>query len=212
MLPPLFRRLLPIVLAVLVMGAGWVVFHNSKKEFTVATNQTVLTASPTSGADETVPQTDSYVWKGASNDPKYLRIPALHINAFVQNVGIDQYHQIVAPNNIHIAGWFTESVRPGSAGLSIIDGHLDGAQSAGIFASLSSITTGTKYELELGNGTLLHYTVLSVQTVGLDEAANILFSQDPAVKNQLNLITCGGPFDQKTHSYIQRVVVASAQL
>ena len=55
-----------------------------------------------------------------------LLLQVISIDAYLQNVGVDQNNQIAVPNNIHIAGWFVDSVRPGENGLSVIDGHVDG--------------------------------------------------------------------------------------
>ena len=44
------------------------------------------------------------------------------------------------------------------------------------------------------------------------ESAAYLFSQNPEITSQLNLITCGGKFDKASSSYENRVILASKLL
>ena len=68
-----------------------------------------------------------------------LLLQVISIDAYLQNVGVDQNNQIAVPNNIHIAGWFVDSVRTGENGLSIIDGRVDGrAANEGVLRTLKN--------------------------------------------------------------------------
>ncbi len=153
---------------------------------------------------------DNYQWQGSSDDPKYIRLPSIDSGGYIQNVGIDQNQQIAVPDNVHKAGWFINSVRPGEMGLSIIDGHVDGATSRnGIFMHLEYINSGDEFEIEMGDGRILTYRVMEVVSMHESEAASVLFSQHPQVSHQVNLITCGGLFDQESRSYDERVIVSA---
>jgi LPXTG-site transpeptidase (sortase) family protein len=152
-----------------------------------------------------------YTWKGSELDPKKIDLPTLGIEGYIQKVSVDQNQQMAAPNNVHLAGWFVKSVQPGQLGLSIIDGHVDGKTTEGIFKKLDQLKTGDQYAIELGNGKQLQYKVGNVTNISVTEAANLLYSQEPGIKSQLNLITCGGSFDSKT-GYSQRVIVTSELL
>jgi sortase A len=149
----------------------------------------------------------NYNWRGQPTDPKFLRIPSIGVDAFVQKVGVDQNSQIAVPNNIHVVGWFVDSVLPGENGLSIIDGHLDGTRMGGVFRHLAELVSGDTFEIEFGNGTIKQFRVIAVVRVGLDDAEDPLFSQIPTVASQLNLITCGGTYDRATRTYDQRDIV-----
>ena len=155
------------------------------------------------------PDKKSYVWKGDPTDPKYLSLPSIKTEGFIQKVSVDQNNQVAVPNNIYMAGWFAESAIPGAKGLSIIDGHLDGKTADGIFINLAKLKPGDVYTVEFGNGSKKQFKVLSVKSMPTDQTAAVLFSQDPAAPNQLNLITCGGSYNKKAGSYDQRVVVTS---
>lgn len=167
----------------------------------------VITHS-TDTPDETKPE-KGYEWKGAPNDPKYIKLPTINAEGFIQNVGVDQNKQVAVPTNIHMAGWFADSVKPGQKGLSIIDGHLDGKDADGIFIHLQDMKKDDTFTIELGDGSTKQFKVTSITTVDTKDAANVLFSQDPKATNQLNLITCGGNFDRSSRLYDKRVIVSS---
>lgn len=170
---------------------------------------TVSTESP----DETKPSNETYTWIGQANDPKKISIPKLGIDTFVQNVGVDQNNQITVPNNIHIAGWFVDSVRPGEKGLSIIDGHINGPTvDDGVFRRLPELAKDDNVSIQLGDGTTHRYAVHEVKTVETKDSADILFSQIPEIEKQVNLITCSGTYDISQKTYDKRTIVILKQL
>jgi len=152
----------------------------------------------------------AYHSTATGTQPKYLRLPTIHAEGYIQAVGVDQHRQIAVPTNINLAGWFTSTVTPGDLGLSIIDGHLDGRTGPGIFADLARLKPADTFTIDLANGTTRTFQVKTVQSLPTDQAAAALFSQAPGVARQLNLITCGGTYKAAT-GYDHRVVV-TAQL
>ncbi len=156
--------------------------------------------------DETEPG-DNYAWRGGAEDPKKISIPAIGVDHWIQKVGIDQNQAVAAPNNVHIAGWFTDSVWPGQKGLSIIDGHVSGRSTDGVFKNLPRVKAGDEIVVTMGSGQAYTYKVFDTKTVPNDQAAVVLFEQDPAVTSQLNLITCTGQYDRNAHTYADRVIV-----
>ena len=136
-------------------------------------------------------------------------MPSIGVDAYLQNVGVDQHREVAVPNNIHMGGWFVDSVRPGEKGLSIIDGHLNGNSQDGIFINLEKVKSGDVYTIEFGDGSKKQFRIKDMRAVDLKEAASVLFSQDPGITNQLTLITCGGTYDQQARLYDKRVIVTS---
>jgi LPXTG-site transpeptidase (sortase) family protein len=161
---------------------------------------------------ETDPSKDGYLWQGGPEDPKKIIIPKIGVNNFIQQVGVNEKNEIAAPLNIFIAGWFNQSVRPGQKGLSIIDGHLDGYKKDGIFKNLFKLQRGDELSIELGNGKSKKFKVISVEEVEEKKAMASLFSQNPRVSSQLNLITCGGNYDKNNRYYDKRVIVSAEQI
>lgn len=149
----------------------------------------------------------------AATQPLSIAIPKLGITGFIQQVGIDPSGEVTAPNNIHMAGWFKESVLPGKKGLSIIDGHEGGPTMDGIFKKLSDITTGDQIIITMGDQTEHAYQVFDTHTLAEEVSAQVLFNQSPLSEDgQLNLITCTGFFDEKTQTYNKRVIVYAKRI
>lgn len=185
-----------VLLAVIVSAT----MHSS------AVEQDIITYS-TDAPSEVKPD-QTYEWKGRPEDPKKITIPNAQTDGLIQKVGKDQHGQVAVPNNIHIAGWFVDSARPGQLGLSVIDGHVDGrSETSGVFKQINRLSDGDTFQVELGSGTTLHYKVRSVHSVDTDQAASTLFSQVPSIASQLNLITCGGNYDRESRDYDKRIIV-----
>lgn len=144
----------------------------------------------------------------SDGQPLSVTIASAGIKGYIQKVGIDQHKAVAAPNNIHMAGWFVDSVLPGQKGLSIIDGHEGGPTMDGIFKRLPDVKPGDKVIVTMGGGTTHTYTVFDVKVVDKDQAAAILFDQSPTATNgQLNLITCTGTYNDREQTYDKRAVV-----
>ena len=171
----------------------------------------VLTYS-TDKPEETKPKKETYKWQGQPTDPKFITLPTIKADGFIQKVGVDQNKQIAVPNNIHVAGWFNQSVLPGEKGLSVIDGHVTGRVNNGIFKDLDKLKDGDTFKIEFGNGTSKDFKVVKKVDVLVKDAAGVLFSQEPGIERQLNLITCSGVFDKKSQSYPNRLIVIAQSL
>lgn len=191
-----------VVVAIAFVGA--MRFKND----TTYTKSTVINYS-TDKPNESKPDKNNYKWKGVSTEPKYIDLPTIKSGGFIQNVGIDQNNKIAVPNNIHIAGWFKQSKLPGDKGLSILDGHVTGRVNNGIFKNLINVKDGDSFTVEFGDGTRKNFRTVKKIDVPENEAKNVLFSQEPSIVNQLNLITCSGEFNSQTRSYPNRLIVIS---
>ena len=206
------HRLIGIIVAILLvvlMVAIVATIVLQQINQSLQSNNTVITYSLETPSTEK--PDDSFVWKGEAADPKKIIIEDLEIDNYIQNVGIDQNNQIAVPNNTHIVGWFVDSVRPGERGLSIMDGHIDlrpnSADAA--FQNLNQITAGAEVRVIFGDDSEKRFRVIQVQDVSLEDAGGALFSSLPGVKNQLNLITCSGVYDESVETFSNRVIVST---
>lgn len=198
------KFVVPIAIVLLAVAVSSILFITRQDKITEASN--VVTYS-TDKPDENKPDKNSYEWQGKQTDPKFITMPTINTEGFIQNVGVDQNKQIAVPSNIHVAGWFNQTVLPGEKGLSIIDGHVTGRVNNGIFKDLSNLNDGDNFTIELGNGSKKEFkTVKKVDTL-VKDSASVLFSQEPAIERQVNLITCSGVFDRKSQSYPNRLIV-----
>ena len=101
-----------------------------------------------------------------------------------------------------------DSQKPGQNGLSIISGHVTGRTSDGVFKNIGSLNKGDSFAIELGDGSTKNYKVIDRIQIKEADSANYLFSQNPKVKSQVNLITCGGKFNKSTNQYEDRIIIS----
>lgn len=172
------------------------------------TEEPLITYS-TDQPDESKTNANNYNWSGSADEPKKIRITKIGVDAYVQKAGVDQDKKVAVPNNVHLAGWFADSQKPGQNGLSVISGHVSGRTTDGVFKDLSKLQKSDEFEIELGNGQVMRYKVIDTVTVKESESAGVLFSQNPRVKSQVNLITCGGDFDESANQYPDRIIVSA---
>lgn len=153
-----------------------------------------------------------FIWKGKPNEPKKILIPDIDVDAYIQKVGVDQRDEVAVPNNLYMAGWFVDTAKPGHTGLSLIVGHVSGRNSSAVFENLHKLNKGDQFIVELGNGTKVNYEVFDKENAKVQDSVSIMFSQDPTIKHQLNLVTCSGNRDPITRSRENRLTVKAKQI
>lgn len=158
--------------------------------------------------EEKIPD-GSAAYNVPAENPRRIIMPQIGALGYIQPVGLNSKKAVTVPSNIHIAGWFTESVRPGQPGLSVIDGHVSGRYSSGIFKNLANAEIGSQFTIEFGNLTTKTFEIIDVVQLPEAESAIELFSKEPDVDSQLNLITCGGNFNRTENQYPERIIVKS---
>lgn len=196
-----------VVVLVLVGAAAYVV---SKDDAAPESASAPVVTRSTDQPDESLDNAKKYKWQGAPDEPKRIVIKSLGVDALVQQSGVDQNKNMAVPNNIHLAGWFVDSSKPGQKGLSIVAGHVSGPTTDGVFKRLGELKNGDTFSVELGNGDVKNYKVIQTKTVKESEAAGVLYSQNPKTASQVNLITCTGNFDSAKNQFEDRVIVYGA--
>jgi LPXTG-site transpeptidase (sortase) family protein len=185
------------------------IYHAHSPTTPLAAPKNVVTKT-LSKPSTTVLTPHTYTSTAAPNEPSYISLPTIGARGFIQKVGVDQYGQMAAPTNVHLAGWYVNSLLPGQAGLSIIDGHIDGyTHNQGLFGQLNKLQPGDVFTITLGNGSHRSYTVKNIQLVDAANVPSVLFAHDPSIASQLNLITCGGDYDGVSHTYDKRTIIIS---
>ena len=139
--------------------------------------------------------------------PARLRIPALGIDAHVQEVGVNALGNMAAPNNFTDVGWYKYGTPPGFVGSAVIAGHVDnGLALPGVFKHLDELKIGDDVYVERKDGTELHFKVTEIQKYPYRNVPlKTLFSRRDLPR--LNLITCGGTWVPGERSYDERLVV-----
>ncbi|HVN26040.1 MAG TPA: class F sortase [Candidatus Paceibacterota bacterium] len=149
----------------------------------------------------------------ADDPPVRLVIPALHIDAGVQDLGMNAKGNMMAPSTFTDVGWYDRGPAPGSSGTAVIDGHVDnGLGLAGVFRNLASIATGTDIYVRTRSGATRRFVVIRIESYPYDAApASLIFGAggEAAAGAALNLITCEGTWVPGGDTYDHRLVVFS---
>lgn len=145
----------------------------------------------------------------APDMPKVISINNLNVKARVRQLNVKSDGSLDAPKNIHDAGWYSQSAKPGSpGGAAIIDGHVSGPTQKGVFYKIETLKSGDSVVVERGDGSHLEYVVKKVE---VNKASDLdmtkLMLPVTTGKHGLNLITCTGKFDSKTKTYEDRALV-----
>jgi LPXTG-site transpeptidase (sortase) family protein len=183
--------------------------YNAKKPNQNTSKTTVNTST---GDPSEAPVSANDFANVPADQPREIIIPTIKVTGYIQKVGVDKSNQIAVPDNIYLAGWYTNSVKPGEPGLSIIDGHVQGRYNDAIFKSLVNLKPGDAFSVIYGDNSEKNFTVKEVKTLTVNDTAPYLMQKDPNIVKQLNLITCGGNYDNKSNQYDMRVVVKSESI
>jgi LPXTG-site transpeptidase (sortase) family protein len=147
----------------------------------------------------------------ASDKPVRLSIPSIGVNAAIQSVGFSKTNasDIGTPSNFVDVAWYNHSPIPGSPGIAIIDGHLDGRYvPKGVFYRLRDLTKGESVYVKDGLGVTRQFIVTYTDSLASGADTSMLFQNSGTP--QLVLITCTGDWQPDKHEYTHRVVVFAA--
>ncbi len=170
-------------------------------------NGTGNAAVPSEGA---TPSVGSY--QVAGDLARTITIPKLNVYARVLQVGVNSKNELGTPNNIYDTAWYTGSSKPGQPGATLIDGHVSGPTHNGVFYGLKTLQPGDKIQIARGDGTVLHYTVVTSKTYDADNV-DMAAALTPitAGESGLNLITCTGKVNSTNNGFLSRLVVFASQ-
>jgi LPXTG-site transpeptidase (sortase) family protein len=150
-----------------------------------------------------------------ADHPKNLIIDSLGVNANVLPMGTLNDGALDAPKTAWDVGWYEKSALPGTNdGALLIDGHVnDRLGKPGVFYGIDSLKSGDDLSIERGDGAMYTYSVVRVEQKPLADVdmAKMQRSITPG-KEGLNLITCGGEYDDARGSYDDRVLVYAVRV
>lgn len=181
-----------------------------KNEGTAVPEQAIVTDDSATPSEKEPDMTQEYTVP--ANQPRLINIPLAGVDAYIQKVGINKAGEMATPTNIYFTGWYVNSVAPGSPGLSIINGHVGGQYSHGIFKNLKNTKPGDAIEIQMGDMSWRKFEIVSVKTYKVDESGDALFKDDPTIINELHLITCEGNYNQSSDTYDERLIVVARLL
>ncbi|WP_157530033.1 class F sortase [Microtetraspora niveoalba] len=162
-----------------------------------------LTVTTTAASSSTSPAK-----KTASTRPVRIRIPAIGVNAALSSVGVQKSGEIQTPplSRPKIASWYRLGPTPGELGPAVILGHVNTRSGAAVFSRLRELRRGNKIEVRRADGKSAIFTVDGVEQVGKTTfPTNRVYGN--IATSGLRLITCGGVYNAKNHSYTDNIVV-----
>lgn len=148
-------------------------------------------------------------YKVAADQPRLITLPTLNTAGPIQKVSLTKANAIAVPTNVNFAGWYTGSVKPGYPGLSIVDAHVSGKYSPGLFKQLTKLKAGDAIKVAYGDGSIRSFQMVEGKVLPEKEAAAYLLTKRPDIDRQLNLITCDGVYDRATKQYDKRYIVVA---
>ena len=137
--------------------------------------------------------------------PLRLQIPAIGVDARTMRLGLQSDGTVEVPPGPFPAGWYTGSPTPGELGPAVLVGHVHWNDRAGVFADLSSLTSGDEVIVRRADGGAAVFRVTRTKQFSKDAfpTARVYGDLDYA---GLRLITCGGR-NLLTGRYEDNVVV-----
>lgn len=211
-----------VAVAVIVAASGYLAWD------TYMTNQSVKNSFDGSGAasamsisgtnpataDQTaISQQDMLAYTVPSDQPRYIRIPSINVNARVMSVGVNSRGNIDTPANLNDTAWYDGSAKPGQEGQVFVDGHT--SFSSAIYAAfndLPKLQQGDLITIERGDGQQINYHVTEVKTVDADKVdMGEALNPPEGAKRGLTLMTCTGTFNYRTQTADKRLIVYAVQ-
>jgi LPXTG-site transpeptidase (sortase) family protein len=142
--------------------------------------------------------------------PWVVEIPAIGVAADLAPLGDPDGPTLPVPPLAKAAteaGWYRFTSVPGSAGNSVIVGHVDTYVGPAVFYNLYRLRPGDAVYVETGAASV-RFAVRWVREVAKAQfPVNQVFGSTG--EHQLWLITCGGAFDYQTGHYLDNIIVSA---
>jgi Sortase domain len=141
----------------------------------------------------------------SKSTPVRVQVPSIGVDSTLMSLGLLADGSLQVPPAAFPAGWYNGAPTPGQLGPAIIVGHIDWAGVNGVFYRLHSLLPGAEIDVTRADGSTAVFRVLSVHEYAKDAFPTKLVYGNTAY-SALRLITCGGAFDAKAHSYEDNIV------
>ncbi|MGB8994721.1 MAG: class F sortase [Pseudonocardiaceae bacterium] len=137
--------------------------------------------------------------------PHRLMLPSLRVDAPIVPVSTLPRGGLAVPADPDVLGWWQGGTRPGSGqGTVVIDGHVDTAvDGPGALFHLRELRPGDPVVLSTDHGPRTYVVAALRSFVKADLPAEVFASSG---QPRLVIITCGGPFNERTRQYADNVV------
>lgn len=144
--------------------------------------------------------------------PVRLRIPALNIDSAIYYVSIAPDGAMDVNKNPDKVAWYQLGPRPGTAGSAVIAGHYGWEAGEGsVFNELHTLKTGDVLSIEDDKRRVISFAVRESREYDPGANADEVFNSNDG-KAHLNLITCGGVWNESQKTYSHRLVTFTDQI
>ena len=138
--------------------------------------------------------------------PVRLKIPALKVDAAVEQVGLTPEGAMDVPKEYANVGWFNQRARPGEPGNAVVAGHVDSKTGKAVFWDVKKLKPGDEIVVAGDDGVERRFIVESSELYkGQEAPLGRIFGPTPDTR--LTLITCEGVFDRRAQEYDSRRVI-----
>jgi hypothetical protein len=139
--------------------------------------------------------------------PVSLQLDAAGIGAPVVPVSADPGSgELAVPPSPEKIAWYEHGPSPGEAGSAVLAAHVDWKGERGAFFTLADVEVGALAVVTMEDGREVDFRVTAREQVAKsDLPVDRIF--DRVGPSQLALVTCGGEFDRRSHSYADNIVV-----
>ncbi|MCW2878983.1 MAG: peptidase sortase [Sphaerisporangium sp.] len=140
--------------------------------------------------------------------PTRVQIPRIGVDAPLKSVGVEKTGEIEVPplSQPKLAGWYRLGPAPGEMGPAVILGHVNTRSGPAVFSRLRELKRGDKIMVVRADGSTARFTV-----DGAEQASKNRFPTKRVYGHvdspSLRLITCGGVFNPRAHSYTDNIIV-----
>ena len=118
-----------------------------------------------------------------------IAIPRLELSGPLDELGIADDGELLAPDDPARAGWYAGGVVPGDLGPAIVGGHVDSRRGPGVFFALRSLRRDDVVEITRSDGRIARFSVTRVQQVAKEQFPTAAV-YGPTARSELRLITC----------------------
>jgi hypothetical protein len=141
--------------------------------------------------------------------PIHLSVPALGLSVRLTSLDLNANGTVSVPTDIYEPGWYRRGATPGQLGTAVILGHVDSYRGPAVFYKLRDLVVGDRVNVSLADGVIAHFRVIGTATyLKAHFPAQLVYG--PRSYGALQLITCGGAFDNGSGHYLSNVVVYTA--
>ncbi|MQY27337.1 class F sortase [Nocardia aurantia] len=141
--------------------------------------------------------------------PVSFKISSIDAGGSLIALGLNTDGSVQVPADYRQAGWYQKGPAPGEQGSAVILGHVDSYQGAGVFFTLKKVAPGDMIDVTRADGKTAHFKVTDVRMYDKTQFPDqVVFG--PRGGATLQIVTCGGQFDQAAKSYLSNVVVFSS--